>query len=256
MPHRAPELQREAVYGLTELARDEVAAARLVANPGCYPTSAQLPLVPLLEAGAIEADDIIIDAKSGVTGAGRAVKEAMLFAEVGEGIHAYSVARHRHAPEIEQGLTAAANRPVTVAFTPHLMPMNRGILATIYVRLAGGRRRRGAARHPRRALRGRAVRAPARRGRRAGDAPRPRLERVRDRRVRRPRAGPGDRAVGDRQPDQGRRGPGGAEHEPDVRLRRDGRSAAGGDVSLKAATGGTLLAGRDLARAHEYRSVD
>ena len=137
--HGAPELQREAAYGLTELARAEVAAARLVANPGCYPICAQLPLVPLLEDGAIDADDIIIDAKSGVTGAGRGAREDMLFAEVGEGVHAYGIAAHRHTPEIEQGLSAAANRPVVVNFTPHLVPMNRGILATIYVRLAGGR---------------------------------------------------------------------------------------------------------------------
>ena len=136
--HRAPELQKEAVYGLTELARDAVARARLVANPGCYPTSAQLPLVPLLEAGKIEGDDIIIDAKSGVTGAGRDAKQQNLFAEVAEGIHAYGIAGHRHAPEIEQGLSDAAGRPITVNFTPHLMPMSRGILSSIYVRLADG----------------------------------------------------------------------------------------------------------------------
>ena len=136
--HRAPDMQKQAVYGLTELARDEIAPARLVANPGCYPTSAQLPLIPLIEAGAIEADDIIIDAKSGVSGAGRAAKEATLFAEVAEGIHAYGVANHRHMPEIEQGLSQAAGRSVTVNFTPHLVPMNRGILSTIYVRLANG----------------------------------------------------------------------------------------------------------------------
>lgn len=136
--HKAPGLQEQAVYGLTELARDEVRDARLVANPGCYPTSAQLPLVPLLAAGLIEAEDIIIDAKSGVSGAGRAAKEGSLFCEVAEGIHAYGIASHRHAPEIEQGLSAAAGRPVMVNFTPHLMPMSRGILATTYVRLAGG----------------------------------------------------------------------------------------------------------------------
>jgi N-acetyl-gamma-glutamyl-phosphate reductase len=137
-PHRAPELQEEAVYGLTELARAEVAPARLVANPGCYPTSAQLPLVPLLESGEISDEDIIIDAKSGVTGAGRDAKQQNLFAEVAEGIHAYGIASHRHAPEIEQGLSEAAGRPVTVNFTPHLMPMSRGILSSIYVRLANG----------------------------------------------------------------------------------------------------------------------
>ena len=136
--HRAPKLQDEAVYGLSEFARKEISRARLVANPGCYPTAAQLPLVPLLQAEQIEASGIIIDAKSGVTGAGRAAKEANLFAEVSEGIHAYGVANHRHAPEIEQELSAAAGRDITVTFTPHLVPMNRGILATIYVTLANG----------------------------------------------------------------------------------------------------------------------
>ncbi len=136
--HGAVALQAEAVYGLTELARDEVRGARLVANPGCYPTSAQLPLAPLLEDGLIESDDIIIDAKSGVSGAGREAKQASLFAEVGEGVNAYGIAAHRHAPEIEQGLSAAAGAPVRVNFTPHLMPMNRGILATIYVRCRAG----------------------------------------------------------------------------------------------------------------------
>src|SRR5258708_7612620 len=136
--HRAPGLQKEAVYGLTEIERKAVKAARLVANPGCYPTSAQLPLIPLVEARQIDVDDIIIDAKSGMTGAGRAAKEEMLFSEVSDGIHAYGVAKHRHAPEIEQGLSKAAGKPVVVNFTAHLMPMNRGILASIYVRLANG----------------------------------------------------------------------------------------------------------------------
>ena len=136
--HRAPELQKEAVYGITEFVRPALGNARLVANPGCYPTSAQLPLVPLIEVGAIDADDIIIDAKSGVSGAGRAAKEGSLYSEVTEGIHAYGIASHRHAPEIEQGLSAAAKRPIKVNFTPHLMPMSRGILASIYVKLQGG----------------------------------------------------------------------------------------------------------------------
>ncbi|MDA0366891.1 MAG: N-acetyl-gamma-glutamyl-phosphate reductase [Proteobacteria bacterium] len=136
--HRAPQLQAEAVYGLTEFARDDIRDARLVACPGCYPTSALLPLIPLIGAGQIDADDIIIDAKSGVTGAGRAAKEASLFGEVSEGIHAYGVAGHRHGPEIEQGLAQAAGRDILVNFTPHLVPMNRGILSTIYVRLEGG----------------------------------------------------------------------------------------------------------------------
>lgn len=136
--HRAPKLQKQAVYGLTEVNREAIAGARIVANPGCYPTAALLPLVPLVEAGLIEADDIVIDAKSGVSGAGRAEREANLFAEVSEGIHAYGVATHRHGPEIDQGLSEAAGRAVMAAFTPHLVPMNRGILATIYVRLADG----------------------------------------------------------------------------------------------------------------------
>jgi N-acetyl-gamma-glutamyl-phosphate reductase len=137
-PHRALERQRDAVYGLTEFAREALRATDLVATPGCYPTTAQLPLRPLLEAGLIAHDPIIIDAKSGVTGAGRAAKESSLHSEVSEGLHAYGVGNHRHAPEIEQGLSDAAGAPVTVSFTPHLVPMNRGILATIYVRLEGG----------------------------------------------------------------------------------------------------------------------
>jgi len=136
--HRAIALQREAVYGLTEIMRPAVANARLVAVPGCYPTSAQLPLIPLVKAALIDADDIVIDAKSGVTGAGRGLKETSLFAEVSEGISAYGIADHRHMPEIEQGLSAAAGRPIIVSFTPHLMPMNRGILSTIYVRMVNG----------------------------------------------------------------------------------------------------------------------
>jgi N-acetyl-gamma-glutamyl-phosphate reductase len=136
--HRSPELQREAVYGLTEIERENIRNARLVAVPGCYPTAAQLPLIPLLRAQLIDPDDIIIDAKSGVSGAGRAAREGSLFCEVSEGIHAYGVANHRHAPEIEQGLSAAAGRKLVVNFTPHLMPMNRGILSTIYVRLMPG----------------------------------------------------------------------------------------------------------------------
>jgi N-acetyl-gamma-glutamyl-phosphate reductase len=136
--HQAVELQKTAVYGLTELARDAVAKARLVANPGCYPTSAQLPLIPLLEAGLILEEDIIIDAKSGTSGAGRAAKEGSLYCEVTEGIHAYGVASHRHAPEIEQGLSQAVGKPVIINFTPHLMPMSRGILSTIYVKAKNG----------------------------------------------------------------------------------------------------------------------
>ncbi|RED53427.1 N-acetyl-gamma-glutamyl-phosphate reductase [Aestuariispira insulae] len=136
--HQAPELQAEAVYGLTEIFRDAVAGARLVGNPGCYTTAAQLPLIPLIEAGLIEADGVIIDAKSGVTGAGRSEKQANLHAEISEGMHAYAVGTHRHACEIEQGLTLAnGGKAVMTCFTPHLVPMNRGILATSYVKLTG-----------------------------------------------------------------------------------------------------------------------
>ena len=132
--HHAPELQTEAVYGLVEVYRDKIKTARLVANPGCYTTCAQLPLVPLLRAKAIDPDEIVVDAKSGMTGAGRAAKEEMLFSEVSEGFHAYGVGRHRHMAELDQEFSLAAGREVIVSFTPHLVPMNRGILSTIYVR--------------------------------------------------------------------------------------------------------------------------
>jgi N-acetyl-gamma-glutamyl-phosphate reductase len=139
--HQAPELQGEAVYGLSEHYRREVKKARLVANPGCYTTTAELPLIPLLKAKAIETDEIVVDAKSGMTGAGRAAKEAMLFSEVSEGFNAYGVGKHRHMAELDQEFSKAAGREVVVSFTPHLVPMNRGILSTIYVR---GRRGRSA----------------------------------------------------------------------------------------------------------------
>ena len=137
--HHAPELQKEAVYGLVEVHRERIRKGRLIANPGCYTTCAQLPLVPLIREGAIDLDEIVVDAKSGMTGAGRAAKEAMLFSEVSEGIHAYGVGHHRHMAELDQEFSLAAGRPVTVTFTPHLVPMNRGILSTIYVRGIGGK---------------------------------------------------------------------------------------------------------------------
>lgn len=136
--HQAPELQKEAVYGLTELFRDVLYEARLVANPGCYPTAAQLPLGPLLDARLIRTHPIIIDAKSGVSGAGRDARQGSLYCEVTEGIHAYGVASHRHTPEIEQGLSFFAGDGVRVTFTPHLMPMSRGILTTSYVQMTDG----------------------------------------------------------------------------------------------------------------------
>jgi N-acetyl-gamma-glutamyl-phosphate reductase len=132
--HFAPELQKEAVYGLTEVYRADVKKARLVANPGCYTTCSELPLIPLLKAKAINPDEIVIDAKSGMTGAGRAAKEEMLFSEVSEGFHPYGVGHHRHMAELDQEFSLAAGREVVVTFTPHLVPMNRGILSTIYVR--------------------------------------------------------------------------------------------------------------------------
>uniref|UniRef100_A0A7S2ZLA1 N-acetyl-gamma-glutamyl-phosphate reductase n=1 Tax=Rhodosorus marinus TaxID=101924 RepID=A0A7S2ZLA1_9RHOD len=132
--HKAPNLQKEAVYGLVEHKRDEVRDARLVANPGCYPTAAQLALIPLLKNKSISSSDIIIDAKSGATGAGRSAKVGTLFCEVSDGMHAYGIAQHRHAPEIEQGLSEVTGEDVLVNFTPHLIPMNRGILETIFVK--------------------------------------------------------------------------------------------------------------------------
>ena len=137
--HPAPALLPEAVYGLTEFARDALPAARIAACPGCYPTAALLALLPLVEAGLISADRITINALSGVSGAGRGLKEANLFAEVAEAVHPYGIGRHRHMPEIEQELGRRAGRAVTVSFTPHLVPMNRGELETIIVDLAEGR---------------------------------------------------------------------------------------------------------------------
>jgi N-acetyl-gamma-glutamyl-phosphate reductase len=136
--HDAPALLAEAVYGLTEHYAEAIAGARLVACPGCYPTAALLALLPLVKAGQVDASDIIIDAKSGVSGAGRSLKQNLLFAESGEGLSPYGVASHRHAPEIEQEIGHAAGRAVIVNFTPHLVPMSRGELATCYVRLSGG----------------------------------------------------------------------------------------------------------------------
>jgi len=135
--HSAPELHAGAVYGLTEHYREEIKSARLVACPGCYPTAVLLALRPLVQSRLIASEDIIIDAKSGVSGAGRALKQNILFSEAGEGLSPYGIGSHRHVPEIEQELGLAAGAPVTVNFTPHLAPMTRGELCTSYVRLAG-----------------------------------------------------------------------------------------------------------------------
>ena len=138
LAHPNAALLNEAVYGLPEWRRAEIINARLIANPGCYPTCSALALAPLLKAGLIQPEGIIIDAKSGVTGAGRALALGHHFNECNESIKAYGIASHRHTPEIEQTLRTVSGQPVTLTFTPHLVPMNRGILATIYAGLADG----------------------------------------------------------------------------------------------------------------------
>ena len=134
--HTSPELLSEAVYGLPELYREKIATARLVANPGCYPTSVALALKPLLQQGLVDVSTLVVDAKSGASGAGRSAKLGSLFCEVNEGFKAYGVAGHRHTPEIEQTLSDVAGTPVRLTFTPHLLPINRGILSTCYAQFA------------------------------------------------------------------------------------------------------------------------
>lgn len=133
--HKSPQFLAEAVYGLCEINREKIRGARLVANPGCYTTCSILTAYPLAREGLIDMDTLIVDAKSGTSGAGRGAKVPNLFCEVNENIKAYGVATHRHTPEIEEQLGYAAGRPVTLSFTPHLVPMNRGILATEYASL-------------------------------------------------------------------------------------------------------------------------
>ncbi len=133
--HTRTDLLSEAVYGLPELYGDKVAAARLVANPGCYPTSAILGLAPALQAGFVSGRDIVIDSKSGTSGAGRKAQTTSLFCEVHDSFKAYGLGKHRHTPEIEQELSLLAGTPLTVSFNPHLLPINRGILSTIYTKL-------------------------------------------------------------------------------------------------------------------------
>ncbi len=135
--HTSPALLDEAVYGLPERYRDQIRSARLVANPGCYPTTVVLGLLPLLEKKLIDSKTLIIDSKSGTSGAGRGAKQGSLFCEVNEGFKAYGVASHRHTPEIEQELSALAGTAVQVNFTPHLLPLNRGMLSTCYASAAG-----------------------------------------------------------------------------------------------------------------------
>ncbi len=133
--HIAQDLQPQAVYGLSEIRRNQIKKSNLIACPGCYPTSALLPLIPLLENNLIETTDIIIDSKSGTSGAGRSVKQGNLFCEVNESVKAYSVGKHRHIGEIEQELGKAAKSKIEIDFTPHLLPINRGIISTIYAKI-------------------------------------------------------------------------------------------------------------------------
>ena len=135
--HSAPHLLKDAVYGLTEHYAQQIKSARLVACPGCYPTAALLALLPLAKAKLIKTDGVIIDAKSGVSGAGRSLKQNILFSEAGEGLSPYGIGNHRHVPELEQELSHATGKSVTINFTPHLVPMSRGELCTCYVELAG-----------------------------------------------------------------------------------------------------------------------
>ena len=137
-PHGFHELLETAVYGLTEYARKDLKGAKLVACPGCYPTSTLLALLPALDAAMIDSTDIIIDAKSGVTGAGRKALASLSYSEVSDGAHAYGVATHRHAPEIDQMVNYISGLDGKVSFTPHLIPMNRGMIATCYVNLNDG----------------------------------------------------------------------------------------------------------------------
>ena len=134
--HACPQLLEEAVYGLPEIHRHEIAKARVVGNPGCYPTAVSLGLLPLLEAGVVETRGIVADCKSGVSGAGRELKLGSMFAEAYDSLKSYGVAGHRHLPEIEQELGAVANGPLGLTFIPHLIPMIRGMQATIYARLS------------------------------------------------------------------------------------------------------------------------
>jgi N-acetyl-gamma-glutamyl-phosphate reductase len=135
MPHACPELVAEAVYGLPEINRDRIKTARLIANPGCYPTAVQLGFLPLVESGAVDLDHLVADAKSGVSGAGRNAEIHTLFAEAADNFKAYGVSGHRHLPEIRQGLSQAAKHPIGLTFVPHLTPMIRGIHATLYAKL-------------------------------------------------------------------------------------------------------------------------
>ena len=137
LEHKSPQFLEEAVYGLPEVNREKIREARLIANPGCFPTCSFLAVYPLVKEGLVDPNTLIIDAKSGTSGAGRGAKMDNLYCEVNESIKAYGVGTHRHTPEIEEQLSYAAGKPVTISFTPHLLPMNRGILLTAYASLNG-----------------------------------------------------------------------------------------------------------------------
>ena len=134
--HSAQQYLPEAVYGLPELHREQIAKARLVANPGCYPTSVILGLAPLLQAGVVDPSTLVVDSKSGASGAGRLAQTGSLFCEVTDGFKAYKVGEHRHTPEMEQEISLLSQQPVIISFTPHLLPISRGILSTMYAKLS------------------------------------------------------------------------------------------------------------------------
>ena len=138
VPHQKPELLTEAIYGLPEIHREKIKSARLVANPGCYPTSATLALAPLVTENWVDISSIIVDSKSGISGAGRKASLGTQFSEINGGVSAYNIAVHRHTPEIEQELSALAKQNVQISFSPHLVPMTRGMLSTVYINLKQG----------------------------------------------------------------------------------------------------------------------
>ncbi len=234
--HHALELQKEAVYGLVEIYRREIKKARLVANPGCYTTCAQLPLIPLLKAKAIKSDEIVIDAKSGTTGAGRSAREDILFSEVSEGFNAYGVGHHRHMSELDQEFSKAAGKEVVASFTPHLVPMNRGIFSTIYVR---GRRDK-TAQELHAILSRQYEKEPFVYVLPFGRVPQSRHVRGSNMTFigggERSPAGQGDHRLDAGQSHQGRVGPGCAEHERDARVSRNRWHRPAGDVSLMRAS--------------------
>ena len=248
MPHACPDLLAASVYGLPEVNRAAIRDARIVGNPGCYPTAVQLGFLPLLEAGIVDAAHLVADCKSGVSGAGRKAELGLLFAEASDNFKAYGVKGHRHHPEIVQGLNAAARAPVSLVFTPHLVPMIRGIHATLYARLTDTTCRPADA--VRTALRRRAFRRRDAAWLHARHTLGPRLERLPDRRA--PAAGQRHGVGAGRrgQSRQGRRRPGDPEHEPDVRPAGDHRSGRIGRAAV------VLALSVWWRRARQHFSID